>query len=105
MVPLAGVTESQLPPEVVEDDTVKLTFSPAGTPAKVNVCGFGGAVPVTQLNWVTVPAGTATASAGAAMGVKGAAWSEAVGRDAGFCSPVIWSMCKGAVASTRTAWF
>jgi hypothetical protein len=41
VVPLAGVTDSQLPPEVVEDETLKLTSCPVGTPAKVKVCGCG----------------------------------------------------------------
>ena len=44
-VVLAGVTDGELLPDVVEDETAKFTFAAScGMPASMN-CGCGGGVP------------------------------------------------------------
>ena len=78
-VVLAGVTDSELPPDVVEDETAKFTFAAScGIPASMNVCGCGGGVPATHLNWAFALDGGAIVSGGLPMGVKEAGSTEGV---------------------------
>ena len=75
-VVLAGVNRHRI---VVEDETEKSTFAAScGIPASMNVCGCGGGVPVTHLNWAFALDGGAIVSGGMPMGVKEAGSTEGV---------------------------